>query len=141
MAAIGHGIGGFLRALTRPGKLVKTLTDRYPAATSRLCAFKPVKPDLLISTEVSLDTLWFRAGVIPTPGHTPGSLSVLTEAGNAFVGDIAVNMPLLGRLRYASPFGESSREMAASIKKLIRAGANRIYPAHGQPFSAFEWIK
>jgi glyoxylase-like metal-dependent hydrolase (beta-lactamase superfamily II) len=65
----------------------------------------------------------------------------LTEAGNAFVGDIAVNMPLLGRLRYASPFGESSREMAASIKKLIRAGANRIYPAHGQPFSTFEWIK
>jgi hydroxyacylglutathione hydrolase len=120
----------------RPGKMVKRLTDRYPGATSRLGAFEPVKPDILISATVSLENLGFDARVIPTPGHTEGSLSILTAAGNAFVGDIAVNLPLLGKLRYGSPFGYSPGEMAASLKHLIREGAQRIYPAHGQSFDA-----
>jgi len=34
----------------------------------------------------------------------------------------------------------TSRAMAAGIKMLIRAGANRIHPAHGQPFSASDWM-
>ncbi|MCP3955666.1 MAG: MBL fold metallo-hydrolase [Desulfobacterales bacterium] len=124
----------------RPGKMVKKLTDRYPGTTSRLFAFEPVKPDVLITAPVSLENLGFEARVIPTPGHTEGSLSIVTSAGNAFVGDIAVNMPLLGKQRYGSPFGYSSFEMTTSLRTLIRQGARRIYPAHGKPFSTADWI-
>jgi len=125
----------------RPGILVKNLTDRFPAVTSRLCAFDPVEPDVRITGEISLEKLGFEARIIPTPGHTPGSLSVLTGSGNAFVGDIAVNMPLLGAQRYVSPFGYSPDEMAASLQTLILAGAKRIYPAHGRPFGTTEWLR
>jgi len=79
--------------------------------------------------------------VIPTPGHTEGSLSVLAGSGNTFVGDIAVNMPLIAAPRYASPFGYSAQEMTSSLNGLIQAGAQRIYPAHGQPFSATTWLE
>ena len=125
----------------RPGKMVKQLTDRCPGATSRLCAFDPVEPDILISRAVSLEKLGFNARIIPTPGHTEGSLSVLTGSGNAFVGDIAVNMPLIAAPRYASPFGYSAQEMTSSLNGLIQAGARRIYPAHGQPFNATKWLE
>lgn len=102
---------------------------------------EPVKPDVLISAEVSLENLGFDASIIPTPGNTEGSLSILTSAGNAFVGDIAVNLPLLASDRYTSPFGYSPGEMAASLKHLIRVGASRIYTAHGRPFDAIEWLE
>jgi len=125
----------------RPGKSVKKLTDWYPGATSRLCAFKPVKPDILISATVSLENLGFDARVIPTPGHTEGSLSILTSTGKAFVGDIAVNMPLFGQQRYRSPFGYSPGEMAESLQHLIREGARKIYPAHGRPFDVTKWLE
>lgn len=120
----------------RLGRLVKKITDRFPGATSRLCAFGPVAADIRITGEVSLEELGFEARIIPTPGHTTGSVSVLTAAGNAFVGDIAVNMPLLGTQRYASPFGYSPDEMATSLWHLTQQGARRIYPAHGRPFDA-----
>jgi len=124
-----------------PGKLVKMLTDWFPGLTARACAFGAVKADLLISDTMSLEDHGFDARIIPAPGHTQGSLSILTSAGNAFVGDIAVNMPILGRQRYASPFGYSAREMAVSMEKLIKESARRFYPAHGRPFDATQWQK
>ncbi len=125
----------------RMAKRVKAFTRRHPDLTTRVCSFRSVEPDILISREQSLARLGFDASIIPTPGHTEGSLTVLTDAGNAFVGDIAVNMPLLGAQRYASPFGYSPDEMASSLQTLILAGAKRIYPAHGRPFDAAEWLR
>lgn len=123
-----------------PAKLVKMLTTCFPGLTARVCAFYAIKADLLVSGPISLADHGFDAHLIPTPGHTEGSLSVLTSAGNAFVGDIAVNMLLLGRKRYASPFGYSAHEMTVSMENLIKEGARRFYPAHGRPFGAKDWI-
>ena len=53
--------------------------------------FKPVEPDILIDNDTNLDYLGFAARILPTPGHTPGSLSVITADGEAFVGDLAIN--------------------------------------------------
>jgi len=124
-----------------PARLLKWMTDRCPEVTSRVCAFDPVAADLLISEPMDLKEHGFDARIIPTPGHTEGSLSILTAAGNAFVGDLAVNMPWLGRQRYSSPFGDSVGEMAASIESLIREGARWIYPAHGRPFEALRKVQ
>jgi len=122
-----------------PGRWVKEMTDRFPRMTCRVCAFDPIMADLLISEPMDLKEHGFDAHIIPTPGHTVGSLSVLTAAGNAFVGDLAVNMPWLGRQRYCSPFGYSAGEMKASMEKLIKEGARRFYPAHGRLFDAAKW--
>ena len=74
--------------------------------------------------------------VIHTPGHTPGSISVLLETGDAFVGDLAMNgFPL--RLSPGLPiFAEDLEQVKESWRSLLDAGAKTVYPGHGKPFSA-----
>ncbi len=74
--------------------------------------------------------------VIHTPGHSPGSVSVLLETGDAFVGDLAMNkFPL--RLGPGLPiFADDLGQVKESWKLLLDQGAKTVYPAHGEPFSA-----
>lgn len=86
--------------------------------------------------EISLATYGIPGVVIHTPGHTRGSLSVLLEGGEAFVGDLAMNrMPL--RYRPGMPiFGDDAETVRQSWRKLLDRGAKVVYPAHGAPFPA-----
>ena len=74
--------------------------------------------------------------IIYTPGHSPGSISILLETGDAFVGDLAMNaFPL--RLSPGLPiFADSLETVKESWKLLLKRGARVVYPAHGKPFSA-----
>lgn len=73
--------------------------------------------------------------VVYTPGHSSGSVSVLLDTGEAFVGDLAINkFPLCISPRLPI-FAEDPSELISSWKKLIKQGASTIYPAHGKPFS------
>lgn len=91
--------------------------------------------DLLIGNEgISLEEYGISGSVIWTPGHTPGSLSVLLHSGDALVGDLAMNMfPL--RLSPGLPiFAEDMSAVIRSWEELIEKGAKMVYPAHGKPF-------
>jgi len=72
--------------------------------------------------------------IIYTPGHSMGSVSVLLESGDAFVGDLAMNgFPL--RLSPGLPIvAEDMSKVRESWKLLLDKGAKTIYPAHGKPF-------
>lgn len=74
--------------------------------------------------------------VMYTPGHSIGSVSVLLETGDAFVGDLAMRaFPL--RLSPGLPvLAEDMRQVRESWKLLLDAGAETVYPAHGKPFSS-----
>lgn len=74
--------------------------------------------------------------VIHTPGHTYGSVSVLLDSGEAFVGDLAMNrFPL--RLTPGPPIFAVEREkVRQSWDLLLSEGATMVYPAHGKPFPA-----
>ncbi|UCF30850.1 MAG: MBL fold metallo-hydrolase [bacterium] len=74
--------------------------------------------------------------VIHTPGHTRGSVSVLLDTGEAFVGDLAMNrFPL--RLAPGLPiFAEDGSQVQRSWRLLLNLGARTVYPAHGKPFPA-----
>jgi glyoxylase-like metal-dependent hydrolase (beta-lactamase superfamily II) len=74
--------------------------------------------------------------VLHTPGHSPGSVSVLLDTGEAFVGDLAMNrLPL--RLSPGLPiFAEDLPQVVESWKLLLSHGATEVYPAHGRPFPA-----
>jgi len=74
--------------------------------------------------------------VLHTPGHSAGSVSVLLDSGEAFVGDLAMNrFPL--RLTPGLPvFAEDPSGVKESWSLLLAQGARMIYPAHGKPFSA-----
>ena len=72
--------------------------------------------------------------IIHTPGHSPGSVSLLLESGEAFVGDLAMNrLPL--RLSPGLPvFADNPSAVIRSWRILLDHGAEIIYPAHGNPF-------
>ena len=74
--------------------------------------------------------------IIPTPGHSPGSVSVLLDTGEAFVGDLAMNaFPL--RCRPGLPiFADDLEQVKKSWRTLLDQGAAMVYPAHGKPFPA-----
>jgi len=86
--------------------------------------------------EFSLREYGIPGRVIHTPGHSYGSVSVLLDSGQAFVGDAAMNrLPL--RLTPGLPiFAVDQILLKQSWRLLLEEGAREIYPAHGKPFSA-----
>ncbi len=58
---------------------------------------EPTELDLSISDEMRLDDFGFKGRLISTPGHTKGSISMLLESGEAFVGDLVTNYIPFGR--------------------------------------------
>lgn len=93
--------------------------------------------DVVIGDEgLALEEYGIPGRVIWTPGHSSGSVSILLETGDAFVGDMAMNkFPL--SLRPGLPiFAENNDKLKESWRSLLVRGAKMIYPAHGEPFSA-----
>ena len=79
--------------------------------------------------------------IIHTPGHTLGSVSVLLDTGDAFVGCMAHNNPPF-RLKPGLPiFAENLSMLKKSWRKLLDMGARTIYPGHGNSFSSREILK
>ena len=104
--------------------------------------FSGSKVDVVIGDEgLSLAEYGIPGRIIHTPGHTPGSVSVLLETGDAFVGCMAHNnLPF--RLRPGLPiFAEDLPTLRDSWRLLLDEGAKTIYPAHGNPFPAGEIVK
>jgi hydroxyacylglutathione hydrolase len=90
---------------------------------------------VLSDEEFSLNGYGIPGNIIYTPGHSMGSVSVLLETGDAFVGDLAMSgFPL--RLSPGLPiFADDMQEVRKSWKSLLDKGAKTVYPAHGKPFS------
>jgi hydroxyacylglutathione hydrolase len=113
------------------GKLVKILGKLMPEMTTA-----PIAADIVITDAgLSLHDYGIPGRVIHTPGHSPGSVSVLLDSGEAFVGDLAANTPLK-RLRPGLPdFADDLGLLKESWKKLLKEEVRLIYPGHGKPFS------
>lgn len=91
--------------------------------------FEPVvvtKSDLVSPDHAALAALGIHGQIVPTPGHSPDSVSLVLDSGLAFIGD----------LHPPSMVGEESlAETRASWQKLAELKADLIYPAHGNPFT------
>lgn len=89
------------------------------------------EPDLLLEDDQSLAEYGLAAKVLYTPGHTKGSIAILMDDGQLFVGDTLSN--------WAKPAGalfiENEQELQDSLVKLNHTKAQVIYPGHGKPFS------
>ncbi len=93
--------------------------------------------DVVLNDEdFSLTEYGIPGRVIYTPGHSSGSVSLLLDTGEAFVGDLAMNaFPM--RLSAGLPiFAEDLDKVKESWELLLSLGAKTIYPAHGKPFSS-----
>jgi glyoxylase-like metal-dependent hydrolase (beta-lactamase superfamily II) len=119
MMAVRSGVSGGQRRLARiGGPLVKLKkADRF-------------KPDVTFADGDELKEWGVDAIVVHTPGHSAGSLSVLTRAGSLFCGDLLENTkgPRPGSIV------DEADQQAASIARLRELGAKMVYPGHGEPF-------
>jgi len=98
-------------------------------------SFKYLKPDIIIDSDFDLSNYGINGRIIHTPGHSNGSISVILDSGEAFVGDLAMNgLPL--RVGAGEPiFGENINEIYQSWIKLVENNVNTLYPGHGSPFN------
>ena len=92
--------------------------------------FETFTPDLLLADNQDLKEYGLAARILHTPGHTPGSIAVLTDQGGLFPGDTISNSnkPDIG------PFIQDDQELRDSLAKLKSLSARTIYPGHGKPF-------
>lgn len=110
------------------GKIVSLLGKTF----SFVLRFPKCEVDYMITQEFSLEEFGVAGRIVPTPGHTPGSLSVILDDGRAMVGDLAMNMPG-GRI--FPIFAEQPDVIFESWGELVENGVKTLYPAHGRPIS------
>jgi hydroxyacylglutathione hydrolase len=94
-----------------------------------------IVPDLLVGDEgLDLEPYGIEGRVVHTPGHSPGSLSVVLPSGEAFVGDLAMNGPPMCLHPSFGVFAHQPELVPASWRRLLDQGVRIVYPAHGRPF-------
>ncbi|MBN2004169.1 MAG: MBL fold metallo-hydrolase [Anaerolineae bacterium] len=99
--------------------------------------FAPATADILIEERLDLADYGVQAEVIFTPGHTPGSLSVITSDGQALVGDLCGGGWPIGQFQPSRPryhyWASSLEEVQASLERIFAFQPSQIYVGHGGP--------
>jgi len=72
--------------------------------------------------------------VVYTPGHIIGSLSVLLDSSEAFVGGLVMNKFPLRRTPGLPILADDIEKMKESWMHLLEPGVETVYPGHGNPF-------
>ncbi len=77
--------------------------------------------------------------ILALPGHTADSIGLLSDSGDLFCGDAAMNgFPSLKR---NTIWVENLDDYARSWDSMIRSHAKTVYPSHGRPFPVSDLIK
>lgn len=108
--------------------LINNLAKKIPYQTD----FDPVDFDIKIDQKYDLKSWGFNAYILPTPGHSSGSMSVIIDNELAIVGDA-----LFGVFKWSvyPPFADNTKIMIKSWGKLIETGCLTYLPGHGTKIS------
>ena len=87
-------------------------------------------PDVHLEDGTDLSDYGWDAKVLSIPGHSKGSIGVLTTHGDLFCGDLLDNtrQPALNSIM------DDLAAANASVDRLRGLSVNTVYPGHGQPF-------
>ena len=99
---------------------------------------EPLHPQIVLTGDYRLDEHGVDARIIPTPGHTPGSVSVLLDQGDLIAGDI-ISGGFLGLLRYRPsnpPFHDDPAQALTTLQAALRMGPHTLHIGHGGPMPA-----
>lgn len=88
------------------------------------------KPDILLITGDQLSEYGLQAEVISIPGHSKGSLAILTSSGDLFCGDLLANVDQPGLWSII----DDETGAHASVDQLMDLPIKTVYPGHGNPF-------
>ena len=102
-----------------------------------LLIFRRFKPDVFIADGDDLSRYGLDARVVHIPGHSRGSIGVLTRDGDFFGGDLLVN----NKRPAPTPLIDDAAELNASIEKIKSLNIKTVYPGHGKPFPMEEFTR
>ena len=103
--------------------------------TGMQAAIPALKADLTMDDEFSLAAYGVDAKVIHTPGHTPGSLTVIAGK-DALIGDTAMKIGVLSGRSYVPVIAEDMGQVERSWRRILECGVETIHPSHGKSFQA-----
>jgi glyoxylase-like metal-dependent hydrolase (beta-lactamase superfamily II) len=95
---------------------------------------------IITTDDMSLRDFGLAGRILHTPGHSPGSISILLDNGDAFTGDLCPNLFPRNLWSYFPPYAYDVATVYRSWDKLLSAPIKTLYPGHGQPF-AIEALK
>ena len=94
-------------------------------------------PEKYVEDGQDLAEYGWDARVVHIPGHSKGSIAVLTVSGDLFCGDLLEN----GRKPKLNSIVDDPVAVTASVEKLINLRAVTVYPGHGGPFTMDEFLE
>jgi glyoxylase-like metal-dependent hydrolase (beta-lactamase superfamily II) len=116
---VRHGRNGILAAQNALGRLLRPFVDEE---------FEGFEPDLLFRDGFSLEPHGVKGKVLATPGHTPGSASVVLTTGEAIIGDVLRGSILWPNKSRPHWFCNDPESNARSLVRLAREGLLRCHP-------------
>ena len=94
-------------------------------------------PDVFLEDMQDITDLGFDAKVIHIPGHSKGSIGILTKDGDLFCGDLFVNTSIPKKNNLIS----DTKAYDSSIRKATSLEVRTVYPGHGKPFSMQRYLE
>jgi glyoxylase-like metal-dependent hydrolase (beta-lactamase superfamily II) len=99
----------------------------------------PLEPDLAFDDDFAPADYGLAAELIHTPGHSPGSVSLLLETGALIAGDLLRGGFLGGRLWSGRPnppfYLDNPIVHAKSLKRALAIPTHTIFVGHGGPIA------
>ncbi len=94
----------------------------------------PFEPDILLKGEEGdLEEYGIAARWVRTPGHSPGSISVVIPGDAAIVGDLVIGKFGFGRKPAYPLWVRDGQQLKDSIRKLLDYGPTVLLSGHGGP--------
>ena len=95
------------------------------------------RPDIHLEDGDSLTEHGLDATVIAVPGHSRGSIAILTAGGDLLCGDLleSTKGPAL------NPIMDDPVAAKASVERLRGLPIRTVYPGHGEPFPMEQFMK
>ena len=119
--------------VTTWGKITARLFRLIP---TQFVHIEPTNVDIALTDErFSLSEYGISGNIVHTPGHSSGSVSILLDSGEGFVGDMAMNKFPLCFSPGLPIYAENLQTLFDSWQVILDEGIKTVYPAHGDPFS------
>lgn len=125
------------RAVERMNMALNRRTRQGPVARAILSLISLLgqadrfKADVDLDEGDDLSEYGLDASILHLPGHSAGSIGVLTAGGDLFCGDLLMNVSQPGPQSNI----DSAADLAASLDRLERLPIRIVYPGHGKPFT------
>lgn len=114
------------------GRIIMFISSHFIPPTR----FDTFIPDISMEDGQDLSIYGLDAKIVELPGHSKGSIGVLTGKGDLFCGDLLMNM-----VRPNPHFMiDDYADFTSSIEKLKKSNIRTVYPGHGRPFPFEQYI-